>query len=35
MEAKCVKGFGGEAWGKSHLVDLGVDGKIILKGTLK
>ena len=35
MGEKCVTGFGGEAWGKGHLVDLGVDAKIVLKRTLK
>jgi hypothetical protein len=35
MGEKCAMGFGGEAWGEGPLGDLGVDGEIILKRTLK
>ena len=35
MGEKCVRGLVGKHGGKDHLVDLGVDGKIVLKRTLK
>jgi len=30
-EEECIQGFGGEAGEKEHFVDLGVDGRIVLR----
>jgi len=32
---RCVQGFGGETWGKEHLEDPDVDGRIILRSILR
>jgi hypothetical protein len=30
-EERCIKGFGGEIYGRDHLEDPGVDGRLILR----
>jgi len=34
-EERCIQGFGGENCGRNHLVDTGVDGRIILRWILR